>query len=243
VSTLNDGQSSAWSRGVPELPELRAFLSRFPLRRFDPPDPLIVNTYRQPGAEDHVPRLAYVQEGLVRGNWHRSIVAPTLRVTAVVAGDRRWIGLDAFKYGENLIRYTALEPTTAYVVPLAELQQHAPREVLWQVLESASLDWCTAAAVVSLSRATLERRVLLLLFDVTRHHPRPNLAIPQQAIAELVGVSRQALSPVLQRLEARELIRLGYGRITVPDPARVFEDLKKNAADEGRPARRPRAKG
>lgn len=210
-------------------PEVDEFLAGLAPADFEAGEVLIPNTYRQTDAVDHVARLAFVRFGLVQGAWHHSTLAPQHRAAAVVAGDGRWIGLDALKFGENLFRYTALAPTRAHVVPLADLMQGAPAPVVFDVLESVSLAWCTSASLLSLSAAPLDLRVLLLLFDVSRLHPRPDLDLPQRVVAELVGVSRQALNPVLKDLERRGLIELGYSQIVVRDPTRLIEEIRRAA--------------
>lgn len=45
------------------------------------------------------------------------------------------------------------------------------------------------------------------------------LAMAQDDLAAMLGVTRQHLSPVLKQLERERLVDLGYRRITLPDPA------------------------
>ena len=198
---------------------LEAALERFPPRLFERGETLI-----RPRAGDP-PSLGFVVEGLVRGLWFGSDLAPGCRSTATIAGDGRWFGADAFRAGENLFRYDAMAPTMAAIVPLRWLQEEAPRGVLLEALHRVSLDWCTAVSVLSHGRRTLERRVLLLLFDLSRLHPRPELEVRQQDIAELLGVGRSTLAPVLKRLESRGLVGLGYGEMAVTDPDRLLAAL------------------
>jgi hypothetical protein len=211
---------------------LDAFLASFRLRTFQPGQVLVFNTYGQTDVQDRVARVAYIRQGLVRGAWHRALLAPLHDTTTIVAGDRRWVGLDAFKYGENLFRYTALARTTAHVVPFQDLVERAPREVLLDALEGMSLAWCTASSVLSLSGLALDRRVMLLLYNVSRIHPRRKLELPQKVVADLVGVSRQALNPVLKRLERRGFVSLGYGALTIQQPSRLIDELRRTATEQ-----------
>src|SRR5690349_14353007 len=133
--------------------------------------------------------VGYVVEGLVRGMWNRSRTGSSARSTAIVSGDGRWVGADAFKFGKNLFEYTAMAPTTAIVVPLAYMLEEAPRPLLVDALRSVSLDWCTAASVMSLGADTLARRALLLLYDMSRLHPRPELEVRQKDVADMLGVA------------------------------------------------------
>jgi CRP-like cAMP-binding protein len=208
------------------------FLSRFEEIAFEPGDALISNTYRQPVVVDRVPRLAYVHEGVVVGAWHESALAPTHTAAAVLAGDAQWVGFDAFKYGENLFRYTALAPTRACIVPLASLLQEAGREALIDALRCASLAWCTAASLLSLGSQPMERRILLLLHDVSRAHRRRTLQVSQRVLGELLGMSRQALNPVLKGLEKKGLFHLGYGQVVIEDPSRLIDEIRRRAASE-----------
>lgn len=204
---------------------VREIVERFPPRLFERGDTLV--EVPSPGVPRRPPCLAYVIEGLVRGAWHRSALSPETRATAIVAGDGRWVGADAFKFGENLFRYDAVVPTTACVVPLGWVRDEAPRGVLVDALQSVSLDWCTTASVLSLGGETLERRTLLLLYDMRRLHPRPEIEVRQQDVADLLGVARQTLQPVLKGLERAGLVSLGYGAITIGDAETLLSALRR----------------
>lgn len=210
-----------------ESHHLGELLQRYPPRRFERGETVIVNTrHQQPAGAGS---LAYVIEGLVRGAWHGPFIAPDHHATTIVAGDRRWVGADAFKYGANLYRYDALTPTTAAVVPLAYLETEAPRAILLDALRCVSIDWCTAASVLGLGSHTLRRRTLLLLYNLARLHPRPAIEVRQQDVAELLGVARQSLQPVLKRLEREGLVSIGYGEIVVGDSDALLAKLREPA--------------
>jgi len=213
---------------------LTPLLALFPLRRFERGEVLIDNTRHlappQPGS------VAYVAEGLVRGAWNGPYIAPDNHATTVVAGDGRWVGLDAFKYGANLFRYEAMTPTRATVLPLADFQVLAARETVLDALRSVSLDWCAAASSLSLGSDALERRTLLLLYNLFRLHPRPEIEVRQKDLAELLGVARQSMQPVLKRLERSGLISLGYGEIVVGEASALLDALRAPQACARRPA-------
>lgn len=211
-------------------PELDSFLAPFAVTSFAAGEVVIANTYLQPGVTDRTARVAYVRHGLVCGAWHRPAIMPSHSAATVVTGDGSWVGMDAFKYRENLFQYSALAPTTAHVLPLSEFVQRAPRSVVLHALEITSLAWCTAASVVSMRGQPLERRAMLLLYNLRRMHPRPDLEVTQKVVAQLLGVSRQALNPVLKSLEARGLVRLGYGKILVQEHSRIIGELRRTPA-------------
>ncbi len=219
---------------------VRPVLDRFPPQLFERGAILIENTLLEttdfepregspePGTgKGPPPVVGYVVEGLVRGQWNRNTLAPRNRATAIVAGDGRWIGADAFKFGKNLFRYAALTPTTASLVPLAFIMDEAPRPVLLDALRCVSVDWCTSASVLSLGANTLGRRTLLLLFDMSRLHPRPELEVRQGDLANMLGVTRQTLQPVLKEIERRGLISIGYGEIVIDDPPGLVRRLRR----------------
>jgi len=215
---------------APSESGLELVLAKFPPRVFERGETIVLNSFLQASGEKDEPALIYILEGLVRGAWNRSAIAPGSRATAVVAGDGRWLGADAFKFGENLFRYEALAPTTASVVPLAWMRDQAPRSVLLDALRTVSLDWCTRVSVLSLGSESLYRRTLLLLYDMSRLHPRPELEVRQKEVAEMLGVARQTLQPVLKRLERKGLVDLGYGEIAISDPDGLMVALRSRGA-------------
>jgi len=231
-------RASGWDGRA--APEMRELLERFPPQVFQRGEILVHNT-RHLDAPPASGSLAYVVEGLVRGAWNAPFIAPANRATTIIAGDGRWVGADAFKYGENLFRYDALTLTTASVVPLPYLCDEAPRAVLVDALRCVSLDWCTSASVLSFESDTLERRTMLLLYNLFRLHPRPEIEVRQQDVAELLGVARQTLQPVLKRLTTAGFVHVGYGEIVVGDAEALLAELR---APSGRlPApRTPNAK-
>jgi len=219
---------------------LAALLEKFPPQHFERGDTLIENVLLEttdfepvpgpsgtPDSPDPASFVGYVVEGLVRGVWHHSRIAPSSRATAIVAGDGRWFGFDSFKFGKNLFRYVALTPTSAAVFPLGHLRDEAPRQVLYDALFSVSLAWCTSASVASLGSESLARRTLLLLYDMSRLHPRPEIEVRQKDIADMLGVTRQTLQPVLKALEERGLIDLGYGEIIIGEPINLARKLRR----------------
>ena len=221
---------------------LRDFLAAHPPRSFDRGETLIHNTRHQSGQSGISAggSVAYVVEGLVRGGWNRPFIAPRHQATTIVAGDGRWVGVDAFKYGANLFLYEALTLTTATVVPLSFLVGEAPRALLVHALRCVSLDWCATSSVQGLGRTSLERRTILLLYNLFRLHPRAEIEVRERDVAELLGVARQSLHPVLKRLEQRGLVALGYGEILVGEADALLAELRAPATRvrAGKPRRK-----
>lgn len=65
-----------------------------------------------------------------------------------------------------------------------------------------------------------EQRMVRMLAEMARRDGK-TLGVSQQALGELIGVSRVTAGHILRRLEAGGLITLDYRRITVPDPDRL----------------------
>jgi CRP/FNR family cyclic AMP-dependent transcriptional regulator len=82
-------------------------------------------------------------------------------------------------------------------------------------------------ATLRSTRARVARRLLLLARgDATQaHEPRPVVPVSQEALAMMLGVSRQTLSKELQGLAQAGAIALGYGRIEIASVAKL-EALK-----------------
>lgn len=72
-------------------------------------------------------------------------------------------------------------------------------------------------ATLRSTRARVARRLLLLARgDATQaRDPRPVVPVSQEALAMMLGVSRQTLSKELQALAKEGAIELGYGRIAI----------------------------
>lgn len=65
-----------------------------------------------------------------------------------------------------------------------------------------------------------EARLALLLADMARRDGS-ELGVTQQALADLLGVSRVTVGQALGRLVEAGLVQVGYRRIVVPDPGRL----------------------
>jgi CRP-like cAMP-binding protein len=65
-----------------------------------------------------------------------------------------------------------------------------------------------------------EQRMVRLLTEMARRDDKA-IAVSQQTLGELIGVSRITAGQVLRSLARRGLIRLDYRRVTIPDPDRL----------------------
>lgn len=78
-------------------------------------------------------------------------------------------------------------------------------------------------ATLRSTRARVARRLLLLARgDATQaREPRPVVPVSQEALAMMLGVSRQTLSKELQGLAQAGAVVLGYGRIEIASAAQL----------------------
>ncbi|MEJ5992187.1 Crp/Fnr family transcriptional regulator [Ramlibacter sp. PS3R-8] len=78
-------------------------------------------------------------------------------------------------------------------------------------------------ATLRSTRARVARRLLLLARgDATQaRDPRPVVPVSQEALAMMLGVSRQTLSKELQAMARAGAIALGYGRIEIASVAKL----------------------
>lgn len=81
-------------------------------------------------------------------------------------------------------------------------------------------------ATLRSTRARVARRLLLLARgDATQaREPRPVVPVSQEALAMMLGVSRQTLSKELQAMAQAGAVTLGYGRIAIASAA-LLEQL------------------
>jgi CRP-like cAMP-binding protein len=116
---------------------------------------------------------------------------------------------------------TALESLDLLVVP-PEAFAYQMRDVVFANAIAAMLAarvrmlyGLTEDATLRSLRARVAHRILVLARgDATQSvHLRSTLMLPQEALAMMLGVSRQTLSKELNALARDEVISLGYGRI------------------------------
>lgn len=138
------------------------------------------------------------------GNWFGEVLLPS--------EVRRFHDATALMAAEVLLvpqkRFRALMQRLAFAQAMAVLQTARVR-VLYSLLEDATLRTL---------RARVARRLLFLARgDATllAQASRDVIHLSQEALAMMLGVSRQTLSSELQALAAQGVLRLGYGRITI----------------------------
>jgi len=121
---------------------------------------------------------------------------------------------------------TALEALDLLVVPPAAFAQQM-RDVVFANAMAALLSarvrmlygLAEDATLRSLRARVAHRLLVLARGDATQSvHLRRELMLPQEALAMMLGVTRQTLSKELNALAAEGVIALGYGRIALSSP-------------------------
>lgn len=109
--------------------------------------------------------------------------------------------------------------------PLIErLLANQPQFARW-LLKSLSNQLRTALDQIEGDRQlSAEQRIVRRLLEMV-HRDGPVLAISQQQLGELIGVSRVTSGQVLRRLAQNELVSLEYGRIIVLDPEKLGRSI------------------
>ncbi|TAK80554.1 MAG: Crp/Fnr family transcriptional regulator [Betaproteobacteria bacterium] len=124
--------------------------------------------------------------------------------------------------------YTAQEPTTILFVDksafLSLLSRH-PKLWLSVAQELAHLQRTTIAAIQEQIFESLHVRVARALVSAAKTYGLPdgsvsavNIKLTQDAIAALLGVTRQSVSKELKSFEHAGLVKINYGQITLANP-------------------------
>lgn len=71
----------------------------------------------------------------------------------------------------------------------------------------------------------LVKRLLMLTTSYGQHLPRHTaitLSLSQESLAQMINSSRQTVNQLLRELQKEGLVKLHYGKITIPDPDSLF---------------------
>lgn len=82
------------------------------------------------------------------------------------------------------------------------------------------------ASALLTQRQQLLRRLIMLSTSYGQQqamHGPVTLTVSQESMAHMINASRQTVNRLLQQLVKEELIEVGYGRVHIPDPARLAQ--------------------
>jgi CRP/FNR family cyclic AMP-dependent transcriptional regulator len=174
------------------------------------------------------------------GQWAQGEGDPDPGLTAVIAGrlavessagpersvmidlihPGAWIGQAApAGGGPRIVTLRALGPAELFVVPEAALRRLGQEQpAVWQAVSGLIYDQLQSAVrmVAFLLTATPLQRVAMRLALLAEGEPA-EVAASHLQLAELTGLSRKGMAEQLAMLEAKGLVRRGYGRVAVLD--------------------------
>ena len=134
---------------------------------------------------------------------------------AVFAGKPRIV--DAISRGTSLIRYIAARP---FLEALGNYP--ASTRALLGVLSEQLQD--SLSQLAGLRRGTNPQRLAAVLVNMARDQEgRANVAVTQQELADLLGVTRATANAALRDLQKRRLVERGYRVVTIPDRDRLAQ--------------------
>lgn len=124
---------------------------------------------------------------------------------------------------------TALGPAEVLALPCRAfdelMRQPAFSQAICRMMAARmrSLYGMVEDATLRSTRARVARRLLLLARgDVTQaRDSRPVVPVSQEALAMMLGITRQTLSKELKAIAAAGAVTLGYGRIVIASPAKL----------------------
>ena len=122
-------------------------------------------------------------------------------------------GADYISSARAATDVTAIRFTRDQLIP--ELAQHPALCLRWLVAGLRQLEH-TQSRIIHLMHKTVLSQVADLLAEEARRRG-PELGLSQEAIAALLGVSRQSVNQAIRRLRERGAVETGYRRISVLD--------------------------
>jgi CRP/FNR family transcriptional regulator, cyclic AMP receptor protein len=213
--------ANPWFASLP-VRERRAVLSAAELLRLRPGEML----FRQ---GDKVPPGQGAFYGLVQGSFKiSSLREDGKEAILVVLEAGNWLGeISLIDQQPRTHDATSLGAAEVLALPRAAFDELMRRHVFSQAIcrmlaaRTRSLYGMVEDATLRSTRARVARRLLLLARGDATQAPdaRPVVPVSQEALAMMLGITRQTLSKELKALTGHGAIRLGYGRISIESPA------------------------
>jgi CRP-like cAMP-binding protein len=214
--------ANPWFGALP-LRERRAMLAASDTVRLHPGEML----FRQ--GDKVAPGGAFY--GLVKGSFKiSSLREDGKEAILVVLEAGNWFGeISLIDQQPRTHDATALGPAEVLALPRRAFDELMGRPVFSQAIcrmlaaRMRSLYGMVEDATLRSTRARVARRLLLLARgDATQSRDaRPVVPVSQEALAMMLGITRQTLSKELKALSAAGAVTLGYGRIEIASAARL----------------------
>jgi len=126
-----------------------------------------------------------------------------------------------FGGGPRLVTLICVEPSVLLVVPDHALTRiAAERPEVWQAVAALVYLQLRGALMIAAEAVALPpRQRLAARLDMMARTGGPSLRMNQQALAEMMGLSRKTVNGYLLAFQRSGLLTLGYGQIEVRDTA------------------------
>ena len=126
-----------------------------------------------------------------------------------------------FGGGPRLVTLICVEPSVLLVVPDHALTRIAAEQPeVWQAVAALVYLQLRGALMIAAEAVALPpRQRLAARLDMMARTGGPALRLNQQALAEMLGLSRKTVNGHLLAFQRAGLLTLGYGQIEVRDPA------------------------
>ncbi len=177
--------------------------------------------WAQAEGDDHR-GLVVVISGVVhvscQASGQRTVLIGHCEAGAVLGHATRYSG------GPRLVTAVCAEPSVVLAVPERGLEQVAAQwPTLWRALATSAYSYTrrTVRALAELIALPPRQRLaarLLLVAAAQAGSAEPVVRLSQQAIGEMIGVSRKTVNAHLAAFERERLVRANYSRIILRDP-------------------------
>jgi hypothetical protein len=224
---------------------LRQFLDSQSLQEVDS-DKILIQGQAIPTSEANIQEsvLGFLEEGLIKCsiNFSNFDNRPPIekgpfkyqrKSTLYVIGERRWFGLDCFRYNINFFDYTSLNSCSFRLFKVGEILKNSGPSLMLSLLRES-------AHYVNLmgnrnfhSRYPLRIQVLLWLLYLRRQQKSPEIPLSQTDLAQIIGTYRSKLNKTLKELEDRKLLHCSYRNITLPDFNTLMKAYQEMLYEEG----------
>jgi CRP-like cAMP-binding protein len=191
--------------------DLTALAATLAVRRFQPGGALF--QLGQQSAGVWIARQGQIE--LAVGSGRRRVVVQLLRVGDVDGDIQLLLDMPLVYTGRALSEVTCLFLSRDDFEHLLATHPGIARRWLSSVAQRLA---ASQARVLGLLGGSLTTQAARLLADEA---VQGRVEVPQRTLAAMLGVQRPSLNKVLKDLERDGLIRIGYGSIEVPDPARL----------------------
>ena len=194
--------------------------------------PQMIEAFLTHGRIVHLPTGAWAQSEGDEQTGLTLVVAGAVQMMCAAPGGREVLFGQAgpgvalgqtlrFGGGPRLVTLICVEPSVLLVVPDQALTRIAGQQPeVWQAVAALVYLQLRGALMIAAEAVALPpRQRLAARLDMMARTGGPALRLYQQALAEMLGLSRKTVNGHLLAFQRAGLLTLGYGQIEVRDPA------------------------